>query len=333
MKERLSPKGSAIYQFIWSLVFLTAFPQLGDCQSSPLSNDKNTVTTIDTLNKNRLKTLLVTGGSLYTLGSVGLYATWYRDFPMEGFHFFDDFGQWSHLDKVGHIYSSYGQSELLHRGFRWTGMDDNKAMWYGIGGSLLFQTTIEVFDGFSSEWGFSVSDFGANIIGAGAYGVQQHYWGEQRIRLKFSTDPTSNSRRNGEIDATVRAEELFGSSILEQALKDYNRQTYWLSVNPKTFYPKSSIPSWLNVAVGYGADNLLGGFNNVWEEQGTLVDATDAFRRHQQFYLSLDMDLSKIKTESKFLRTVLDVLNYIKVPFSAIEINTLGQVRFHFIQF
>ena len=93
------------------------------------------------------------------------------------------------------------------------------------------------------------------------------------------------------------------------------------------------MPSWLNIAVGYGADNLLGGVNNVWELEGELIDATDSFRRHQQFYLSLDMDLSKIKTNSKFLRTVLDVLNYIKVPFSALEINTLGQVKFHFIQF
>ena len=333
MKERLSPKGSALYPFIWLLALLSLFPQLGDCQSSHITNAKNHVNAIDTLNKNRLKTLLISGGGLYTLGSVGLYATWYRDFPMEGFHFFDDFGQWSHLDKVGHIYSAYGQSELLHRGFRWAGVDDDQAMWYGIGGSLLFQTTIEVFDGFSSEWGFSVADFGANIIGAAAYGVQHQFWGEQRIRFKFSSNPINNSRRNNSIDVTSRTEELFGSSFLEQVLKDYNRQTYWLSINPKSFNPDSSLPSWLNVAVGYGADNLLGGVNNVWESQGELIDATDTFRRHQQFYLSLDVDLSKIKTNSKFLRTVLDVLNYIKVPFSAIEINTLGQVRFHFIQF
>lgn len=333
MKERLSPKGSALYPFIWLLALLSLFPQLGDCQSSHITNAKNHVNAIDTLNKNRLKTLLISGGGLYTLGSAGLYATWYRDFPMEGFHFFDDFGQWSHLDKVGHIYSAYGQSELLHRGFRWAGVDDDQAMWYGIGGSLLFQTTIEVFDGFSSEWGFSVADFGANIIGAGAYGVQHQFWGEQRIRIKFSSNPINNSRRNNSLDVTSRTEELFGSSFLEQVLKDYNRQTYWLSINPKSFNPDSSLPSWLNVAVGYGADNLLGGVNNVWESQGELIDATDTFRRHQQFYLSLDVDLSKIKTNSKFLRTVLDVLNYIKVPFSAIEINTLGQVRFHFIQF
>jgi hypothetical protein len=46
---------------------------------------------------------------------------------------------------------------------------------------------------------------------------------------------------------------------LEQMLKDYNGQTYWLSVNLHSFYKGSKIPKWLNLAIGYGANGMLTG--------------------------------------------------------------------------
>jgi hypothetical protein len=42
-------------------------------------------------------------------------------------------------------------------------------------------------------------------------------------------------------------------------LKDYNGQTYWLSVNLHSFYKGSKIPKWLNLAIGYGANGMLTG--------------------------------------------------------------------------
>jgi hypothetical protein len=47
---------------------------------------------------------------------------------------------------------------------------------------------------------------------------------------------------------------VLGSSLAEQMLKDYNGQTYWLSVNLHSFYKGSKIPKWLNLAIGYGAN-------------------------------------------------------------------------------
>ena len=54
---------------------------------------------------------------------------------------------------------------------------------------------------------------------------------------------------------------------VERMLKDYNGQTYWLSANLKSFFQGSNIPAWLNVAVGYGADGMFGGFENKWIDE------------------------------------------------------------------
>ena len=42
---------------------------------------------------------------------------------------------------------------------------------------------------------------------------------------------------------------------------------------------------------------------------------------YSQFYLSLDIDLVKIKTKSKFLKSVFSVINFIKIPAPTLEIN------------
>jgi hypothetical protein len=42
-------------------------------------------------------------------------------------------------------------------------------------------------------------------------------------------------------------------------LKDYNGQTYWLSVNLHIPSPKAQKTQWLNLAIGYGADGMITG--------------------------------------------------------------------------
>jgi hypothetical protein len=56
---------------------------------------------------------------------------------------------------------------------------------------------------------------------------------------------------------------VLGENFLQQTLKDYNGQTYWLSINVASFLSDDTrFPKWLNVAVGYGADGLIGGTEN-----------------------------------------------------------------------
>lgn len=299
-------------------------------QDYSVQNDLKQNNTTSKVKKKRLAWTLSVGGAIYTGSSFALYDAWYKDFPSEGFHFYNDLGEWRGVDKGGHIFSGYFQSEWAYKTWRWTGMDDQSAIWTGAATALLAQSTIEAMDGFSTEWGFSLSDFGANLIGIGGFAWQQSVWSEQRIRLKSSSTLIDYQDRYGNELYQQRANELYGTGFATRYLKDYNAQNTWISANIRSFFPDSGFPKWLNVAVGYGAGNLFGGFSNdIPQLDGSL----DQHPRYSQFFISLDADLSKIDVESPILRTLLDVVNIVKVPFSTIEINTLGEIKFYAIRF
>jgi hypothetical protein len=270
------------------------------------------------LNKKRLAGVLITQGIIYTGSMTGLYFLWYADYPQSSFHFFDDNGEWLQMDKAGHTTAAYLISNIGYESYRWAGMERKKAIWYGGLLSFAFMTNIEILDGFSAEWGFSPGDFAANTAGCLFFVGQQLLWDEQRFKIKYSFHTTEYPQYNPE---------LLGENFIQQMVKDYNGQTYWLSGNISSFLPKKSkFPRWINVAFGYGAEGMTGANTNVGEP------APD-YERYRQFYLSLDVDLSRIRTKSKTLHTILSVVNILKLPFPAVEFNTKGQVLFHPIYF
>ena len=122
-------------------------------------------TPADSLNKSRAYALIGGTSVGYAATMIGLNAAWYADFERSSFHFFNDWGEWNDMDKVGHFYSAYNESLLLMYGGIWAGLPRRKAMWLGVGFGALFQTSIEVLDGFSTKWGFSVGDIAFNTGG------------------------------------------------------------------------------------------------------------------------------------------------------------------------
>ncbi|HEX2628049.1 MAG TPA: hypothetical protein VHM26_03530, partial [Chitinophagaceae bacterium] len=124
-----------------------------------------------------------------------------------------------------------------------------------------------------------------------------------------------------------RSNDLFGQSWAERMLKDYNAQTYWLSVNPWSFNKNGRFPKWLNIAVGYGATGMYGGFENTWvDDGGNTITRFDQTRK-RQFYLSPDIDLTKFPVKKKFWRTVLSVANAFKFPAPALMLDSKGKFR------
>jgi len=116
-------------------------------------------------------------------------------------------------------------------------------------------------------------------------------------------------------------------------LKDYNSQTYWISVNLRSCLPQSHLPKWLEFSIGYSGDGMFGARENKWtDKQGGTHDRTD-IQRIRRFFIAPDIDLTKIKTKSKFLRSVLFALNMIKIPAPALELNSNGTFRAHAIYF
>lgn len=295
----------------------------------------------DTLHKTRFWLCAGGGSALYGAVSIGLYNAWYKGYELTSFHLFDDWGEWRHMDKAGHLFTAHMESTLAFKGALWTGMNRRAAMWTGFGVGMLLQSTVEVMDGFSAKWGFSLSDMGFNLLGSGLFLAQEAAWHEQRILMKTSyTEPRYDLEPVYSIDGQsattllTRARELYGISYPERFLKGYNGLTVWASVNPAAFWPKPDrptfLPQWLNVAVGYGAENLYGGFDNQWESNGATFRADPLrYPRYSQFYLSLDVDFTRIPTRSHLLKTVFSVINWIKVPAPAIEYNTMGKFRVH----
>ena len=148
---------------------------------------------------------------------------------------------------------------------------------------------------------------------------------------KYATGPISSVSGNQFSSVSERADDLFGRNFFERYLKDYNAQTIWISVNPRSFMTQSRLPQWLNIAVGYGGENLLGGYSNIWtNDRGHTFDLANQ-RRYKQWYLAPDVDFRRIPTKNPFLRTVFSVLNIFKIPSPALEYNGLGKFRWHWI--
>jgi len=276
---------------------------------------QSVLTYSDSLNSRKLATVI----GVETVGTVGtllaLNGLWYTQYPKVPFHTFNDNPDWLQVDKLGHALTSYYIGYAGIEALKWSGVDDTKATWLGGGLGFIYLSGLEIMDGYSSGWGFSGGDMIANAAGTALVIGQGLIWNEQRIRLKYSAHHT---------EFAPHRPELLGSNGLERLLKDYNGQTYWLSVNIKAFlFKEKKFPAWLNLALGYGAEEMISG--SVNPELYCMDDCwCNNLKRYRQWYLSFDVDLSRIKIKSKLLKTVLGTFGFIKIPAPAIELSKNG---------
>ena len=269
------------------------------------------------LNPGRLVGVVVGTTVLYALSTYLLSKTWYtRRVP---FHTFDDNGEWLQMDKVGHATTAYAISRGEYELFRWSGVPDRTAALTGGAIALLFQSTLEVFDGHSEGWGFSKGDMAANAAGVALFVGQQVGWGQQPVSLRYSFRPS--------IYPQYRPE-LLGRSRFAQILKDYNGQQYWLSVNLAAVLPVGpSFPRWLNLDLGYSGSGMTGGRANppLYGADGRPL----VFRRVRQFYLAPDLDLVRLVPVASTGHLLLGATQFIKPPTPALEFNPRDGWRWH----
>jgi hypothetical protein len=245
-------------------------------------------------------------GSLVALNQV-----WYAPYATEKFHFFNDAGQWMQMDKMGHAFTGYLITNELNRVHYWAA--GKRQPWVGAVYAMSYLSTLELMDGFSSGWGFSGSDMLANGVGVGLAFSQDYFFKRQLIIPKFSFSRSSY--------AAVRPE-ILGSTYAEQLLKDYNGQTYWVSLPIASFINLPKRFKWICISLGYGCDAKLVGSQNTW----------NGFNARRQVYLSLDIDCSSLAPRHPKLNKVLSHLNFIKIPFPSIEFSS-DKTRFHWISF
>ncbi|WP_234737021.1 DUF2279 domain-containing protein [Tellurirhabdus bombi] len=271
----------------------------------------------ESFNRGRLTGVIIGTTVFYGVTLFMLKKAWYK--KSVPFHSFNDNREWLQMDKVGHVATAYlftrGGYELM----KWSGVREGPAVLTGGLLALLFQSTIEVFDGYSEGWGFSRGDMLANITGTALFMGQQYGFGEQKATMRFGWRKS--------IYAPYRPNVL-GKTTGVQLLKDYNAQQYWVSFNIASIAPVGpSFPKWLNLAVGYSGSGMVGGHENpqIFDKDGREVK----FERYRQFYVSPDADLSRIGTLDDSWRRFIGTVQFQKIAAPSLEFNRIHGVRFH----
>ncbi|NOT76778.1 MAG: DUF2279 domain-containing protein [Cyclobacteriaceae bacterium] len=259
----------------------------------------------------RIKGVLAFSFGVYSLMMLALGYAWYSQQWGGSFHFFNDAAEWKQMDKFAHFFWTFQVSVLATRLLTWAQPDTRKASIWGATLGFLFVSSIEIFDGFSQDYGASVYDVLANAAGCLAFISQRLIFKKIMVWPKFSFHPTAF--------APLRPN-MLGDGFLEEVLKDYNGQTFWYSASFKIL----PLPSWLTLAVGVGAEGMV----RARDEENALMNLSP----HRKYFLSFDLNLTEVKTSSKIMNAGLRILNVIKFPAPAIEISSEG-MKFHPVYF
>ena len=277
---------------------------------------------IDSIDQKKTIYTSISIGTIWSGSMVGLYQLWYKDEAKSTFTLEDDSHLWLQMDKAGHVYTAWMIGQFTGKLYQSCGLGNKRSAWLGGTIGLGYQTTLEIFDGFSQGYGFSWSDMAANAAGSILYTGQQLVFEEQPIKLKFSYSPSPY--------AAYRPEVL-GSSHLERLFKDYNGQTYWLSFSPTSFAPDLKFPKWLCFSFGYSADKKIKGDQSLYTYVNSTGETT-VFDARREFLVSLDLDLSKLPVRKIWLKKTLEQVNLIKIPFPTLRFNN-GVTYGHLLYF
>ncbi|MCX7728089.1 MAG: YfiM family protein [Bacteroidia bacterium] len=244
-------------------------------------------------------------GIVYSGSLIYLNQLWYQPYKTSHFHFFDDNPEWSKMDKLGHFFTAYYAFKYLKEWYSFAGYKYSD--WIAAGITWTYLLNIEILDGFSNGWGFSLGDLASNTLGVSVFLIQNTYV-KDFFTIKFSYCPTNYPSYNPM---------LLGKKYYEQMIKDYNGQTFWLSVSP--FYKWNKKLEWLCLSFGYGIDGFVGATNN-WVKKNNQYFDYNSIKRYHQYYWSIDIDLSKIKTKKLWLHKLLLAINWVKIPAPALEL-------------
>ncbi len=232
---------------------------------------------------------------------------WYIE-PTSNFHtieFDQDMQKWQFMDKIGHFVDAYFVSDLTSKLYRWAGVSGTGSVWYGALTGFLWTLQIEISDGFMEGWGWSWGDMIFNTLGSGFFVLQQYFYDELGgIHPKFSyhkSEAWTDGRYYRNPDALI---------------EDYEGMTFWMTVNPHHYFPKSwkkSYPEWLaplGIAVGYSAKGIAGNTWGGWHE----------------VFVGLDIDLRKIPIgdDSGLFRFIKSELNFLRMPMPTIRVYPSG---------
>jgi len=252
----------------------------------------------------RWKNAALIGGIAATVGIYGMNS-WWEDGFSGSFRTVDEgwFGQNTYAggaDKAGHAFFTYTGARLLTRGFEALGNGPGHALRLGAWTSLGVMTAVEVVDGFSKKYRFSMEDAVANAVGAAfAVLVEKYPRVDALLDFRLLYQRSDDAKRVGETDV----------------IADFSGQTYLLAVKADGVPRLREVPvvRYLELQVGY---NTLGYEPN----DGTMNDP------HRRIYYGVGINLSRLLSDTvfrgdlkggKIQRGTDTLLEYLQVPWTA----------------
>jgi len=250
------------------------------------------------------KNAAVIGGIGITVGIYGANG-WWKDGASGSFRTVDEgwFGRNTYAggaDKAGHAFFTYAGARLLTRGFEALGNDPGRALRLGAWTSLGVMTGVEVVDGFSKKFRFSMEDAVANAAGA-AFAVLAEIDPRVDALLDFRLlyRRSDDARRLGEADP----------------IADYSGQTFLLAVKADGVPRLREVPvaRYLELQVGYNT-------RGYEPTDGVKIDP------HRRIYYGVGINLSRLLSDTVFrgdlrggkIRRGADtVLEFLEVPWTA----------------
>lgn len=275
--------------------------------------------------------------------TAALASIWYDEDERTGFHFYsesdniagtaadhgwlDDWHTFVQVDKLGHVWTAWQITRVVGGYGRWAGLSPGEAGLFGGIVSTVFQTQIEVSDGFSAAYGFSRTDALANLVGSTVGGLKVAYperldW----LATKYSYRP---SPYYGTQTTGVDGGGPFG--YLGNAIKDYDGATYWLTVRPEELLAEGSRarqvwPDWLAFSAGYGGDNLAHAISG--HDYGNVPEGESNVHR-REFYIGPDIDLLHSLDLPQPFQAMLRFFEFVRLPAPALQL--APEVQWHWV--
>ncbi len=203
--------------------------------------------------------------------------------------FENDWNTTKKIDKCGHFFGGYTASYMSTELMQYGGLSYDASVYGGAALGLVFQTYVELEDGFADGWGFSWSDMGMNTLGA-LFHIGQH-----KIEALQYIHPKWQALPHSWIDAP---------QISTTWIDNYNAVTFWVSGHVHPLLPESAqnvVPEWLQLSVGYGITQTENDLTRRW-------------------VLGIDVDWVRLMPDcGTFGNWLFQSMNYYKLPMPAIE--------------
>ncbi len=211
------------------------------------------------------------------------------------FHISNDPPYAMHIDKFSHMYVSAIGAAGMREAYKLSGLSDGASAWLAAGLSLAAGVAIELEDarhGNDPQYGFSPGDAAGDLIGVSLPVLRHYYPIFDRLDTKISLWPS----------------DALKAGAYKTIADDYESQIYWLSCDVHGATP---LPQWINVAVGFGCENLM--------RQAYAIPSPGG-APYTDLYVAPDINLKGLPIEGAFWKTLASVLSYVRLPLPALQV-------------